>query len=510
MKTVNLSRREVLQVGGLASAWIALASCSPLRSVTGSLPAAGPDAALTPTPSPPPDEDALLRHTLRRMTFGPTPEMLDRARAIGLEAYVEEQLHPEALDDSEVEARIARLETLNLPLEEMVSEENRGRVVGEFLAATLIRQAQSPRQFHEMMVDFWTNHFNIYLGKNLAMRGLKLFDDRDVIRPNALSTFGDLLRASAHSPAMLVYLDQAQSRKEAPNENYARELLELHTLGVDGGYTQQDVYETARTLTGWSVVGPRRRGRVRGEPGTFVFRPQMHDDGEKQVLDLTIPAGSGQQGGEMLLDYLAAHPSTARFISRKLAVRFVADDPPASLVDRLAETFQHSGGDIKEMLRTLIFSPEFAAGAGQKVKRPLEFLVSLVRVTDLQLNGSPRPLIRALHRLGQTPYGWATPDGYPDEAGWWLTTSGLLDRWNLAMLIATGAFRGIRIPYRRLLADAASAEDVVDLLSLRFLGEPLPDEARDALVAYASEGELQERVPAVAGLILGGPQFQVR
>jgi hypothetical protein len=227
-------------------------------------------------------------------------------------------------------------------------------------------------------------------------------------------------------------------------------------------------------------------------------------------MDLAIPAESGQSGGETLLDYLASHPNTARFIARKLAVRFVADDPPPTIVVRLAETFQKTGGDTRDMLRTLTSSPEFADSAGQKVKRPLEFFVSLVRVTELQIVGNPRPLAETLRLLGQMPYTWPSPDGFPDYAGWWLTTSGLLGRWNLAMRVTTGALPGVRVSYRRLLADAGSPADMVDLLSLQFLGETLPDHARDLLISFASDGDLRENIPALAGLILGGPQFQVR
>jgi uncharacterized protein (DUF1800 family) len=520
MKDLHISRRDVLRAGSLATAWTALASCSPPaallnwaldveRDIAQDEPTAEPTATTAATPASPLNDDALLLHTLRRMSFGTTQATLDRARAIGLEAYVEEQLNPGALDDHLVEDRVRRLDTMKRTLGELLTEEQRGRIVAEFLLATLIRQAWSPKQFYEMLVDFWTNHFNIFIGKNMV-RVLKIFDDQEAIRPNALASFSKLLHASARSPAMLVYLDQALSSKEAPNENYARELLELHTLGVDGGYTQQDVYETARTLTGWSVVGPRGRRQAGGEPGSFVFRPRRHDDGEKQVMDLTIPAGSGQAGGEMLLDYLADHPSTARFVSHRLAVRFVADAAPPPLVDRLADSFQRSGGDVQELLRTLIFSSEFAASAGQKVKRPLEFFVSLIRATDLQITGRPRPLFEALRLLGQMPYGWPSPDGYPDYADWWLTTSGLLNRWNLAMRVATGALPGVRVPYRRLLADAQSPVDVVDLLCTRFLGEPLPSDARDLLVSFASDGNLRDNVPAVAGLILGSPHFQMR
>lgn len=508
-----ITRRDFIRLSGVAAAAAALAACRPRSaaspSPSPSLPPAQPTANPTGQPTPrPPDKEATLIHVLRRFTFGPTPEMIGRARQIGLEAWIEEQLHPESLDDSAVDAMLARFATFAMTAQERFELEQRARPVQELIAAALLRQRFSQRQIHEMLVDFWSNHFNIYIGKNQC-RVLKTDDDLQVIRPNAPGKFKDLLWASAHSPAMLVYLDQAASTKDVPNENYARELMELHTVGVEGGYSHHDVEELARALTGWSVAGPRSR-RIGLEPGTYFYRPEVHDDGEKHILGLRLPAGGGEKDGELALDYLAHHDQTARFVSARLARRFVADDPPASLVAKLAGVFEQTEGDTRELIRALVASDEFKASAGLKVKRPLEFFVSALRVTDAQLTETPRPVVEQLRLLGQVPFNWPTPDGYPDYAGWWMTTSGMLNRWNFALRLAAGDLRGATVNLKSLAADSQSPSDVVDQLSIRFLGEMLPDDARDILIDFASGGDPGERIGLTAGLLLGSPHFQIR
>jgi uncharacterized protein (DUF1800 family) len=306
---------------------------------------------------------------------------------------------------------------------------------------------------------------------------------------------------------MLVYLDQATSTRRAPNENYARELLELHTVGVEGGYSHEDIVELARALTGWSVTGFRDKNQ---EPGLFTFRDRAHDDGQKQVLGMVVPAGGGQEDGEIILDMLAQHPMTARFISEKLVRRFVADDPPASLVEKLSQVFLATEGDSREMMRTLLHSDEFKASAGQKFKRPLEFFISSLRVTSAEIRRTPRALTTYLRQMGQMPFFWSPPTGYPDYADWWTTTSGMLNRWNFALLLTAGEVPGVEMNLPALTADAATPQDVVDLLSIRFLGEKLPDNARDILVDFASTSSLDANLPDIAGLILGSPHFQVR
>ncbi|MBT3323334.1 MAG: DUF1800 family protein [Anaerolineae bacterium] len=506
--TRNLSRRDFLKSSGFFAAAMALSACQPSADISNDI-AEGSLPELAPAPdlaSVPPTNEALLLHTLKRISFSVTPTMLARAREIGLDAYIEEQLFPEKDVNSEIETYIKKtFKTLNMTPTARFELERFGQPIQEMIGATLVRQWRSSSQFYEVMVDFWSNHFNIFLPKNLC-RVLKADDDRDVIRANAFGKFYDLLSASAHSPAMLVYLDQASSNKGAPNENYARELLELHTVGVNGGYNHEDISELARALTGWSVTNFRDKRR---EAGQFVFRAQVHDDGQKQVLGTVVPAGGGQKDGERIIEMLSQHPQTAEFISTKLARRFVVDNPPTSLISKLSQVFSESEGDTREMMRVLLKSDEFKASLGQKFKRPIEFFISAMRVTDAKIKRTPRALTNHLRQMGQTPFFWSPPTGYPDYADWWTTTSGILNRWNFALALTKGEVQGVEVDLQAFVEDAASAQDVVDLLSIRFLGEKLPDNARDILIDYAGT-DIEKTLPEIAGLILGSPHFQVR
>jgi len=267
-------------------------------------------------------------------------------------------------------------------------------------------------------------------------------------------------------------------------------------------------------LTGWSIYSQREREpNANYQPGDFIFRTNWHDHTANTVMGFHVAANSGLQGGEAAVDYLAHHPGTARYISSKLAKRFVADAPPEALVAHLAEVFEETGGDVRMMLRAMIASPGFAASAMQKVKRPLEYFISLLRVTGakiLERRRSFRELGEVLRLLGQVPYSWSPPDGYPDRADWWLSTSGMLTRWNFAFLAVSGGLESIQVDLEDQVAEAGTAADVVDLLSLRYLGLILPDDARDILLDVAGSGDLNERLPAVAALILASPYFQVR
>jgi hypothetical protein len=503
------------------AAWAALAACQP-RTLFGNSAATAPStigAKPTPgqgTPGPlstatlPPTVEVtgekLLAHVLRRLTFGATADLVDHARAVGCDAFIEEQLNPENIDDGRVAQLLSGFTTLAMTPAERLQLSQKGLPAQELTATTLLRQVYSPRQLYELVVDFWSNHFNIFIAKNIC-RVLKTDDDLQVIRPNAMGKFGDLLNASAHSPAMLVYLDQADSNKNVPNENYARELMELHTISVGALYGPSDVVNVARAFTGWTVAGPRGGG---AKPGSFIFRPQLHDDGEKSILDLHLPAGQGERDGQQVLDMLSRHPLTAQFISAKLARRFVADNPPAALIDHLAATFSATEGDARAMLRALFASPEFRSAAGQKFKRPLEFFVSALRVTGAEISSRPGPLYQQLRLLGQLPFEWLMPNGYPDLGAYWATTGGLLDRWNFGMRLTSNQFTGTRVDLPALTRDAATASDVVDVLSLRFTGEKLPDEARSIVVDFAASGSLGTNLAPVAGLILGSPHFQLR
>ncbi|MBV9506554.1 MAG: DUF1800 domain-containing protein [Acidobacteriia bacterium] len=335
----------------------------------------------------------------------------------------------------------------------------------------LLRAIYSERQLQEILTDFWFNHFNVYLDKG-ADRFLVTAYERDVIRPHVFGKFRDLLEATAKSPAMLFYLDNWQSvgPKPAPggrlgknrsglNENYGRELMELHTLGVDGGYTQQDVTEVARCFTGWTINRPDLGG-------AFTFNPRMHDTGEKTVLGVKIPANGGVEDGEKVLDILARRPATARFISRKLAIRFVADDPPPALVDRMAQTFLKTGGDLREVMRTMLGSKEFwSAGAYRsKMKSPLELVASAVRAGNGNVDYASA-LVNQVAQMGEPLYRKQEPTGYSNSGKDWINSAGLLARMNFALNLANNKVPGVAV-------DAAKAAEPGDSAAGVPLGSP--------------------------------------
>ena len=516
---MTISRRDFLKTSGLVAAWTALTACAPNtqtvpsptdaaqipRQTATPHPLPDPTQTVVPSPTSVPDGEALLQHTLRRLTFGPTPEMFDKARSLGLEAFIEEQLSPELIPEPEIDALLQPFRTLNMTVAQRLELNENNRSARDLIDATILRQRHSQRQVFEMMVDFWSDHFSIYIGKFLC-KVLKTDDDLKTIRPNALGKFRYLLHASAQSPAMLIYLDQAESMGDSPNENYARELLELHTVGVESGYSHHDVAELARVLTGWTVSGVRDR---RMEPGVYYFDPEIHDYGEKHVMDMMIsPAGLAE--GVMILDMLASHNSTAHFISKKLARRFVSDSPDPAFMDALSQVFIQSDGDTRQLLRALLNSEQFKTSAGMKFKKPLDFFISALRLTDTNITGNSRKLYEQLQLLGQIPFSWQPPDGYPDVAEYWATTSGLLDRWNFGFMLVSNVIKGAEVNLAALTKDAASPEDVVDVLSIRFLGGRMPDDARAILVDLAYSNNLDVIIPSVAGMILGSPHFQVR
>ncbi len=472
-----------------------------------------------------------VAHVLDRIGFGGRPGDIERVQRQGLASYIDAQLHPEKIADAEINMRLEELTTLNmssrdlsdkyylpalelrkdaqikqekaankeaksastssdpsmmsddtktakpatpapLPPEVRQVQQAQQNVMNELMQARLLREVESDRQLEEVLTDFWFNHFNVFVGKGQVRQYLTEYE-RDVIRPHVLGSFRDLLGATAHSPAMLFYLDNWQSstpnaaplltpemerrlnsprvtpsqkqqlmsrldaaKKQAPkglNENYGRELMELHTLGVDGGYTQKDVVEVARALTGWTIDRPQ-------QGGGFIFRPQMHDTGEKTILGVKFPAGGGEAEGERVLDLLAKHPSTAHHIAFELAQRFVSDEPPAALVDRAAKRFLDTKGDLREVVRTIVTSPEFFAEDAYraKVKTPLEFIVSAVRMTGATVQNA-QPLIAELRTLGMPLYGCQPPTGYSMTADAWVNTGSLLNRMNFALQLVGNA-----------------------------------------------------------------------
>ena len=522
-------------------------------------------------------DDKTIVHVLNRLGFGPGPGDVDRVRRAGLEKYIDAQLRPDAIADADMPGRLAGLDTLTMssralaeayfvpaqmerrrvqqqtaaqPADSTASRrdlrtpeqrelmQDERRVLTDLAQQKVLRAAYSERQLEEVMVDFWFNHFNVFAGKGQTRAYLTEYE-RDAIRPNVFGKFRTLLGATAHSPAMLFYLDNWQSaapegartsevgkgqrrrsrigmnrrgrsgmpartipdlppaqnrRPRGLNENYARELMELHTVGVDGGYTQKDVQEVARAFTGWTIANPR-------QGGGFQFEPRLHDDGDKIVLGHRIKAGGGARDGEEVLDILAGHPATARFIATKLARRFIADEPPAAVVDRAAARFRDTKGDIREVVRAIITSPEFFAPAAYraKVKTPFEYVVSAVRATSAE-TANAMPLVQALRQLGMPPYGCQPPTGYADRAEAWVNTGALLNRMNFAMALTGGRLGGI-VASR--IGQGGSPEAARDAIVEAVLAGDLAPSTR-ATVARASTGS------QAAALLLGSPEFQRR
>lgn len=399
-------------------------------------------------------EDA--RHVVERLSFGARPGDVERVAAMGVGAYIEEQLNPSRIADPRLAPMLAGFETLGLTSSQMAgryfsrpgqepADQAMRRAANvpllELSQQKILRARYSERQLEEVLVDFWFNHFNVFAGKGQFARFYLTEYEREAIRPHVLGRFRDMLGATAQSPAMLWYLDNWLSNtRRGLNENYGRELLELHTLGVDGGYTQADVVNVARAFTGWTIEAPRQGG------GDFTFNARLHDRQEKVVLGQRIPAGGGRQDGERVLDIVAAHPSTARHIARKLATRLVSDVPPAALVDRAASIFRESGGDLRAVTRAIITSPEFMSAEARraKVKTPLEFAMSALRTTGADVNNAA-PLVQQMRALGMPLYGAQPPTGYADTAVSWINSGALLARMNFAVALVENRIRGTRV-----------------------------------------------------------------
>ncbi|MGH9420764.1 MAG: DUF1800 domain-containing protein [Thermoanaerobaculia bacterium] len=526
-------------------------------------------------------------HVLNRLGFGPRPGDVDRVLKDGIDAWIEQQLHPEAIPDRAVEARIAGLPTMKLSNEQIVrtyyepvlmarkkanAEAKDGEVdkkdmrrelmrdvpydkrpqvvINDLIAQRIYRAAESDRQLNEVMVVFWMNLFNVFSGKGID-RFLLTSYERDVIRPHIWGRFEDLLMATAKSPAMLFYLDNARSmaapenrsamqqrayggrlgggffgrraamappqsrnREGGLNENYAREIMELHTLGVDGGYTQKDVTELARVLTGWTIT----RERDGGEGASFVFRQQMHDVAPKQVLGVRFGPGGGIDEGERMIHVLAHHPSTAHHIAYKLCQRLVADEPPPALVDRVARTFLKTDGDLRQTVKAVIASPEFwdPAVYRTKVKSPFEYTISAVRAVNAQIT-DPAPIARALQQIGEPLYGAQPPTGYSDKAGVWINTGALMNRLNFALSLASNKLPGVHGDVVSLIptGEAADASHSVEALAQALTGGSLTEETRNTIKSRIVERKApaedpwdNTQLPTVAGLILGSPEFQ--
>ncbi len=516
-RRTQVARRDVLRAGAAVATLAALPGCDAVWNLAGPQLDPLPDAldlsAATDAIDP-------VFHLLSRATWGPRPGDVARVRTLGVDAWLDEQIAWESIDDSPLELRLGECELIFDVPEELTSVDEK-HVRKQLERAAVLRAVHSHRQLHEVMVGFWTDHLSIDAGK-LGCTHRKPLDDLAVIRPHALGRFRDLIRASALSPAMLVYLNGRENRRstpeEQPNENYARELLELHTLGVHGGYTQQDVMEAARCLTGWTLsqwkwwnddsVPAEAREMTFFSFGKPVFRSDWHDDGEKVVLGHTIAAGGGPLDLDELLEVVCSHPATARHIATKLCRRFVADDPPASLIASTTALFIETDGDIAVLVRHVLTSAEFAASAGTKVKRPFRFVVSALRALGAEARAK-RGEMEALERMGHVPHAHPTPDGYPDEAGPWSGT--LLWRWNFALALTTNALGGTQcdIPglARRAGLDPSKASPAE--LAPLVLGRLASQTERGAIDAYVTPGG--DRVARAEGvaLLLASPAFQV-
>ncbi|MBS1605074.1 MAG: DUF1800 domain-containing protein [Bacteroidetes bacterium] len=468
-------------------------------------------------------------HLLSRFTYGPGPGQVDAVVRMGLEKWFARQLDGSFSDDSLIQV-LDRYDALKLTNEQVVSIYPRaGQVVRmairdgvvnkdsvkvdrkeyrdliqsymqkkgykreqelfrQLISQKILRAAYSQNQLREVMTDFWFNHFNVSITKNDCAEFIPAYE-RDVIRPSALGSFGDLLLRTARSPAMLYYLDNFTSSAPMPggkmeavpavqgvtpaedaannfrrnrglNENYAREVMELHTLGVDGGYTQLDVTQAARVLTGWGVYPMTEQGKGvvrrysedqlarRGfvHDGDFFFNANRHDKGPKTVLGHAFPAGGGYEEGVELLEMLAHHPSTAAFITRKIAVRFVSDDPPQSLLDKMAKTFREKNGDIRQVLITMVTAPEFwnAEAVREKTKSPFELAIGAVRSLHAIVE-QPLQLYTWIARMGEKQYYYQAPTGFPDKGAYWINTGSLLNRMNFGLAVASGRIPGVRI-----------------------------------------------------------------
>ncbi|MES2523251.1 MAG: DUF1800 domain-containing protein [Gemmatimonadota bacterium] len=422
------SRRQFLTMGATAAAMMTGAA-----SVGAQLPPRGPKILPTTPAGTRPDvsvhwKDPVLR-LVRRITLGPTVQEVALARQLGYVGYLNYQLNAAAIDDSAVEAEVAARMALTNLTPTQLAIENATEATTQLQDAALHRAAFSKRQLKERMVEFWTDHFTISLNK---VGILKIADDRDVIRQHAMTTFPQLLRATSESAAMLVYLDQNQSRTPTPNQNYAREIMELHTLGVDGGYTQTDVAELSRILTGWST----------GAGSIFQFNRNSHDRNAKTFLGRAFPAmpstattAEMKGEGDTAIQMLVTHPSTAQYISLKMARWLLAYTPPQSVVDATAAVYLATGGSIPAMIRTILSAKNLMASPA-KYKRPFHFAVSAIRGMGAQVTNI-RALRQSADRMGMPTFLWEQPNGYPDRIDWW---SGLvLNRWGFTSTISTQA-----------------------------------------------------------------------
>ncbi|HTO92233.1 MAG TPA: DUF1800 domain-containing protein [Candidatus Sulfotelmatobacter sp.] len=514
---------------------------------------AAPDASRPPLTA---RDSALI--VLNRLAYGPRPGDVDRVASIGVMRWVNQQLdapRDRARQQIESQFAILRLDRQDLA-RKFVEARDAGKadkadsltmsmdpalreyreLTDQFQQLVVARAVTADNQLEEILADFWINHFNVFLGKNTDRFLLPSYVEK-TIRPRVLGKFEDLLIATAESPAMMVYLDNTLSvakgamppqlaraemremrgyssmseeqieriKSRMPtgiNENYARELFELHTLGVDGGYTQQDVTQAARILTGWGVDPPAKGGG-------FVYRDWAHDDGEKQVLGQRFPSGHGQDEGVKLLRMLARHPATMQHVVTQLCERLVSDDPPAGAVEAGVAAWKRSDGSIREVVRAIIATPEFweAARSRSKFKTPLEFVVSSVRAVGGTVGAEPGPA-RAVARLGQPLYQQPVPTGYADTEAAWANSSALFERMNVAVALAAGKMPGVSVDLDPLVGTTGDADALLQRVDQALFSGQLSSHTEEVIRRQIADLQPPQARAMAVGLGLGGPDFQ--
>lgn len=462
-------------------------------------------------------------HALNRLGFGPRPGDVERLLDRGIEDYINEQIDPQK--DSELESRLAPLgNTLRLTTSQvLVTYADSGNqnasiqaYIDNLYNAKLIRSVHAKNQLEEALADFWFNHFNVNINDNFVRYSIQSYE-RDAIRPNAMGKFETLLKATAEHPAMLYYLDNYLSQVgrtvngvliSGLNENYGREILELHTVGVDAGYTQSDVYEAARAFTGWGIDNL-------GRGGNFLYTAARHDTGSKNIFGLPLAAGGGKDDGDRLIKYLATHPKTARFLSTKLARRFVSDTPPASLIDRMVEAWLSSEGDIKAVMKAMIGSSEFWAEAFSDVgkpKTPFEYVISSIRAIGGEVTAATRGVTAYLSQMGQPLYQCIPPTGYSDLGADWLNPSSQIYRMNFALDLAQGLVNGVTVNVRNFAvgADMTSPSSVAKTANSVVFGGAIGSSTIDAASKVDTRITNPSSAVRVSALLLAGPESQVR
>jgi hypothetical protein len=488
-QSARISRRDLFRsAGAVAAVWGAAAA--PRRA----------SASVPPEVSADIDPGSLVSKLARRITMGITESELALANSLGYDGYLEYHLDHAAIpEDPALLARLATLTTLTMdPIQ--LYPLPQGQIINELTEAAILRAVMSKRQLFERMVEFWTDHFNIDI-LNGDDRYLKTVDDREVIRAHALGTFPALLSASAHSPAMLIYLDNFSSTAGNPNENYARELMELHTMGASGGYTQQDVAEVARCFTGWTLFN--RTGQPNA--GTFRFNALQHDNNQKIVLGNIIPAGGGIQDGLTVLDILVNHPSTAAFIAGKLCRWLLGETTPQSIIDAVAATYTSTTGDIKSMIRTAL-TPNYLADAAPRYKRPFHHFISALRALPSTIV-TTTALRNQLDAAGHRPFTWGTPDGYPDSLQYW---SGLiLPRWNFGASLLQNQYNGLSVNYAAFFSGLTTAEQMADRINTAMFGGEMSRADRIRIRDYLlPDSPTDARRREAVGLAIASPSFQ--